>query len=248
MTATITPPPNVPKLARADPQVRLNDYCKALENYLTLPESTVDRIVFVENSDSDLTPLREIAASHDSGSRCEFIGFDGNDFPPEWGRAYGEFRLLDHAFATSSHLANATQVWKVTGRLRVANLPRLVTTAPSDYDLYCDLRSVPFIGDRLGGNHWMDMRVFSFTPDFFQRRFENYVPKIKKPRIGNPEKHLFAYVLSLRDEEKIQPRFRVQPRVRGVSAHLDRPYDSPRACVKNILRSAGRRVVPWLWL
>jgi hypothetical protein len=54
-------------------------------------------------------------------------------------------------------------LWKVTGRLRVLNLEKLIATAPERYDFYCDLRSVPLIGERLGGNHWMELRTFSCT-------------------------------------------------------------------------------------
>jgi hypothetical protein len=59
MTSTITPPPNVINLTRKDPKIRLNDYCEALRFYLGVPSKFIDRIVFIENSDTDLQVIND---------------------------------------------------------------------------------------------------------------------------------------------------------------------------------------------
>src|SRR3954471_4308953 len=70
LTATITPPPGVPILARTDPQLRLQDYIDALKFYLAVPNHVLDRIIFAENSGSDLSKLRALA--EESDKRVEF--------------------------------------------------------------------------------------------------------------------------------------------------------------------------------
>ena len=46
----------------------------------------------------------------------EVISFQRNDHPVEYGKAYGEFRLLDFAVATTELLGDGDVFWKVTGR------------------------------------------------------------------------------------------------------------------------------------
>ena len=59
MTATITPPKDALSLKRIDPNQRENDYAEALEYYLSIPEQYVNKIIFAENSNSDLQYLRQ---------------------------------------------------------------------------------------------------------------------------------------------------------------------------------------------
>src|SRR3981081_4398328 len=100
MTATITPPPVVTNLTRSDPVKRLLDYLWALEFYLQLPTEVLPRILFVENSGSDLSQIRELAARHPE-KKVEFISFEGLAYPPAFGRSYGETKLLDYAMDNS---------------------------------------------------------------------------------------------------------------------------------------------------
>src|SRR5271156_2862839 len=62
MTATITPH-DARNLARTDPVARLQDYHAALGFYLGLIDRPLHGIVFVENSDRDVTTLRQLVAS-----------------------------------------------------------------------------------------------------------------------------------------------------------------------------------------
>src|SRR4051812_36686201 len=104
LTATITPPPGATYLARTDPGARLRDYLWAFDFYVNLPNKVIGRIVFVENSGGDLSELRRLAEQHPE-KEIEFISFFGLDYPPEYGRGYGEFKLIDHAFDHSELLA-----------------------------------------------------------------------------------------------------------------------------------------------
>jgi hypothetical protein len=80
LTATITPPDNVPNLKRSNPTLRRNDYFEALKHYLELSDKVVDRI-FIENSQSDLSDLQELAKQIGKRKRVEFISFYGLDYP-----------------------------------------------------------------------------------------------------------------------------------------------------------------------
>ena len=158
LTATIRPPAGVPELQRTDPTERMNDYVRALSFYCSIRDTIIPRIVFIENSGFDLSPLSDVVSRADAAHRVEFLSFNGLDHPPRYGRGYGEFKLLDYAMDNSKTLANAgaaTILWKVTGRYRVLNIGRIVRTAPPNSDLYCDMRKWPV--------PWVDLRIFGCT-------------------------------------------------------------------------------------
>src|SRR3982074_3006340 len=154
MTATISPPGVVTNLVRTNPAQRLQDYLWALEFYLQLPTEILPRIVFVENSGSDLSQLGELAARHPE-KEVEFVQFDGLAYPPEYGRGYGETKLLDYAIDHSEIICRLNPddiIWKATGRLRLLNFAVMNSSAPMSFDLYCDFKNYPM--------RWVDMRFF----------------------------------------------------------------------------------------
>ena len=106
MTATIKPLVGIPELQRTDPLERMNDYMRALRFYCNVPETVIARIVFIENSESDLSPLHEVASSAKATHRVEFLSFNGLDYPPGYGRGYGEFKLVDYAMSHAHFLAD----------------------------------------------------------------------------------------------------------------------------------------------
>jgi len=162
LTATLRPPPGVS--ARADPAVRLEDYRIALRFYLAmLGRGELARLVFVDNSDSDLGTLQAEAEAVGLAACCEFISFSGLDYPTEYGYGYGEFRLLDHAM-THSRLIRALPdavVVKVTGRYVVRNLAALLRRLPPRFDVACDVRN--------RRKPWADTRVMAWTAGGYER-------------------------------------------------------------------------------
>lgn len=244
MTATVRPPAGMPGSVRMDSRVRLAEYCDALSFYLALPDSCIQGIVVLENSDADFSPLEEIYTASGSKKNVEFI-HTSSDYPPERGKGYGEFMMIDEGMAVSSMLRRAQHIWKVTGRLKVLNMEALVASAPDKYEIYADLRSVPLIGESLGGNHWVDLRVFSFAPaaydEFFRGQYGSaYVL----------EKFFFNEIkLRLdRGHAGLCCRFRVQPDLMGFSGHSNNSYQSPSYKIKTMMRSVARRLFPLLWL
>jgi hypothetical protein len=245
MTATITPPPDAVKLARRDPGQRMEDYRKALEFYLALPGELISRIVFVENSATDLGPLQEIAAGF-AQPRVEFISFHGLDFPPNYGRAYGEFKILDHAFSQSdsclARLDGGQRIWKATGRLRLTNIAAMIKRAPAKCDMYCDLRN--------RNGHWMDMRFYSFTVRGYQTILKGIAEQIREDQYGGLAAETLIYPLIHRHVASgaVAPRFNTQPRIAGVSGFENRDYsEGLKNNVKTYSRMVLRKVAPGVW-
>lgn len=247
MTATITPSSGMVNLQRRDPEVRLQDYCDALEFYLKMPDEYVDRVLFLENSGSDLSKLETLAKTIEHNKQVEFISFVG-EYDPKHGKGTGETQMLDYGLSHSRFLCETDIFWKVTGRLKVLNMAQLLKTAPAGYELYCDLRDVPLIGDALGGNRWMDLRVFSCTVRNYNQLMRGRALDFSSLHCS-PEKTIFEDVKNLMNTgEKVVPRFLVQPKIAGFSGFGNASYRSKSYIAKESLRQVTRLVAPWLWL
>lgn len=247
MTATITPPAGVPALQRTDPVQRLEDYRRALAFYLGLPSTTVDRIVFADNSAGDMSVLEQLVRERGAGKDVELVSFDGLDYPVEHGRGVGEVRLMQSALSRSRLLRALGEdgvFWKVTGRLRIRNLQRLVATAPQGAELYADFRRIP--------RHWVDTRVFACTPRAFRRLFWSRVGDMRQDVLAQagfsaPEQWLYGELLPERGDGLLVPRLRVEPLIEGYSGFGD-DYARPSRRLWSAVRGTSRRILPGLWI
>jgi hypothetical protein len=244
LTATISPPANCPDLQRKDPQVRLADYKEALLFYLSRSNKLIDRIIFVENSDSDLTPLSDAANAFQHGKRIEFLSFEGgNKFPPEYGKGYGEMLLLNYALETSQMLSTFDTIWKATGRLILSNIEDLIKHAPSNYEVYCDLHKSYKL---LSLDYFFDPRFYSFTLDGYNKYFKDHVVKLPCKHI----EHYFYEVLmpDVISNQRIYPRFFQQPMIKGFTGSLNSDYFTLRKKVQRFIQDVFRRTFPWIWI
>lgn len=247
MTATVTPPVGVPALSRTDPAERLEDYRLALSFYLDLPHAAVDRIVFADNSASDLAALEDLVRERGAGKDVELLSFDGLDYPVQHGRGVGEVRLMQTALARSrlmQALGDDRPFWKVTGRLRIRNLERLIATAPEDAELYADFRRIP--------RHWVDTRVFACTPRAFRRLFWPRVDDMRQDALAKagfsaPEEWLYGELLPERRDGLLVPRLRVEPMIEGYSGFGD-DYARASRRLWSTVRGTSRRMLPGLWI
>jgi hypothetical protein len=243
ITATIAPSAAMGETLRIDPDIRLADYSESLRWYLALPNDAIDRIVFLENSGFNLDSLKSLVKDA-SGKPVEFLS-TATDTPPGRGKGYAESLMIEEGLRRSQLLNESAIFWKVTGRLRVLNMPLMVRTAPKTFDLYCDLRNVPLIGESLGGNQWMETRLFATTKQAYQQLFGG--------RAGCDyviEKGFYRLVRAAMDEGAldIHPRFRRQPVLEGISGASGASYRSTSYRAKEAIRIAGRLLTPKLWL
>ena len=245
MSATLAPP--VAAVSRADPADRLGDYLEAMRYYLLLPNTVIDRILFVDNSHSDLTPMVELVRHLQHDKDVELISFEGNDHPHQRGKAYGEFKLMDYGLANTTLFGPEDIVWKTTGRLKFLNLIEMTDCCRKlHFDVLCDLHNVPWVGSGRWRNfHNMDLRVFAFRVraydailrDLWRTREEGFDAEFMYHRMRQAHQNL-----------SVIPRFPLQAKLQGISGRHLRDYRSGSQRAKDALRDVSRRIAPWLWL
>ena len=251
LTATIIPATLTGQTRIDDPDVRRGQYEDALRFYLALPRGLFSEVLFCENSGADLESLRAIAdGANPSGAAVRFLSFV-SDTPREYGKGHSELDILDRAWDLHvRHYPETTLVWKVTGRLRIANMAALVRSAPDGARVYLDLRLVPRPLRVFGVDRWADTRILAFSPSGYERYLLGKKMLVgTRPESTIVELELFpVFMEGLKEDARLHPRFRVQPVMVGVGAQSLKRYDDFPSRMKNRVRRLARRYIPGLWL
>jgi len=153
LTATIDPK-GVVFMQRSDPIVRENDYINSIKKWI---ENTSYPILFCENSGYN-SKIEEILKGY-VDRKTEFLQFNGQDFPRELGKGYGELQTIKYAIQHSNLVKGSDYVIKVNGRYFVKNIQTIVVPLFKDGDIYV-------MADLKRNLTWADARIFAFKPSF----------------------------------------------------------------------------------
>ena len=122
----------VPSTTIVDVDQRLKQYLQSID-YAITEYKTISKIVFCENTgfDYDYTSLKKKAIN--LGKTLEILSFKGdyNEIKQK-GKGYGEGEIIDYALKSSKTLIECEAFYKLTGRLIVANMDKIVATTLSD--------------------------------------------------------------------------------------------------------------------
>lgn len=250
LTATITPKSGVPNLKRTHPEDRLNDYAQALTFYLSQVGQACDGIIFVENSNSDISKLKDLVDSQNKTNAVEFIVFDGLDYPTHYDRGYGEFRLLDYGMSRSQLVKQSTDartiIWKVTGRYIVQNLAEIIATQPHEFDLYCHCRNYP--------KYWVDTYFMAWTPEGYETCLRDVYHRLKTNVPGIPQGIAAEELLRswleqrfIRNNVHVIRRFRRTPDLSGIRGADNKGYATDNQWKYTFRRNISR-LFPWIWI
>jgi hypothetical protein len=160
LTATVDPGETV-FVARRDPLQRLQDYKTTLRWWLR--NIATPAVIFCENSNYDLTEIREIIERHNPfNKKVEILTFDGRVHPPHLGKGYGEMKIIAYALKHSGLIGLDTRIVKVTGRYCVQNYAHILRSiiAERETEIFCDFR---------GSLSWCPSQIFCGTTAFFTR-------------------------------------------------------------------------------
>jgi hypothetical protein len=195
-----------------DPALRRSQYISTLNAWLEITDLP---IVFIENSGVDLSD--EIDKRH--SGRLEFLTFNGNDYPKDLGKGYGELKCIQHASQNSVLLKNCDFVFKVTGRLRVLNFERFVLCFRKNEDVFIFL-------DFKASLTFADSRIFGFRPAFLNDYLLKRQEEANDSRGIVFENILAKAALEAIVDGKTFQQLPVFPRIVGISGTDNRPYKS----------------------
>ena len=212
LTGTIAPATGMAYTALTDPQVRLQQYLRAIRYYLS---ATRLKIVFVENSGTDITAWfkKEI----DSG-RLEIYSYTETPDSIALGKGMGETNIISFAITHSPAIRDADQIIKITGRHVVKNIGKFTDEtllARADVIAMADLEK----GFTLSA-------FFIFRPSFFRERFMAYATNINDHK-GYYFEHALTHAIY--DLIRAGGQFRYPdslPRIRGISGTKNQPVKS----------------------
>jgi hypothetical protein len=201
---------------RVDTRQRLEDYASALERWIT-GQRAIQDIVVVENSGHPLDALQAVVDRHDgTGKRVELLSFQTTGYSASKGRSFGELDIIDTALRRSALLRGASHLAKVTGRVFVPNVDRIVAGLADDFDV---------VG-RLSHNlTWLDTVFVLFRAELLARRLLPFALAHVDDRAGQQIERVLARAClqAIADGCRWYP-FPAEPRLRGIRGIDGRPY------------------------
>ncbi len=242
LTATIEPPKNAKNLVVIDGNLRLQQYLTAFEFYLQLlSKEHFTHIVFVDNSGSDCSSIIQLVDKYNLAQQVEVISFNGLDYPANYGRGYGEFKLVEYAMRNSNILLTAVDsaaIWKITGRYIVANLSLIIEKSPKKADFYCHCRNYPL--------HWMDLYILKWNKSAYNSFLANIYMRLKEGEDAESSEQKFRKIVDANlININIIKRFNIIPLLIGVRGYDNQPYQNT---FKYQLRSIANTLLPFLWI
>ena len=247
MTATITPAANA-QVRRSSPQMRLDDYKRALRFWLSYPHPAAERILFLENSGADLGELRAIAENENPQRReVEFLSLPAREIPAGTNYGYAEMQTLDEGLALSKLRLATTHMIKVTGRLTFPALgkalDRLADARPSPFELMIDCHKLGIF--RRG----YDARVqlFACSHDFYDRVLCGANREMNSTDVRLLEHLIYRKVIPFKGQQGYSLRFPCNIDPVGYFGFKNRRYDSPRGAIPRSLRGLLRIIAPGYW-
>ena len=243
MTATIQPSPRADVL-RADPVLRLADYQQALRFWLGETHPCADRILFLENSSSDLSSLQAIAERENPAHKLvEFLSIPASPIPEGFNYGYSEMELLDAGLDRSELRRETTHMIKTTGRLIFPSLSDAIERLPTAPELLIDCRRFPW------PRHGADARVqlFAASHAYYDRHLRGSQRSMNATTLRLLEQLIYARVIGTQGQPGVYLRFPCNIDPIGYSGFKGRSYQSLGQRFDQLTRAFLRRVAPGYW-
>ncbi|MCC9166152.1 hypothetical protein [Pontibacter harenae] len=211
LTGTIDPQ-NMIFTKITDKDFRKNQYIDSIKFWL---KETKCKIIFVENSNNDISPYFEDALN---SFRLEILCFNGNTYSREVGKGYGELLCIEYALKNSKILKTSNFVFKITGRHKVLNFLPF-------FERYDKNKDLDLLLDFNKNLTFCDSRIFGFTPVFFYDYLYKYKNSLNDTN-GVYFEHILAKasLIAISQGLKYLP-FPSSPKIKGISGSNNIKYD-----------------------
>lgn len=213
ITGTIRPTNLVTQLKIRNEEERLFQYLESLKFFIESKAFT--KIIFCENSNygaGGLAALEEMA--RDNGVKLEILSFQGDIQQVErQGKGYGEGEILDYVFDHSDLVEREPFFIKITGRMKVMNIQKLVSVMKPEKSYF----NIPNSTLRT----LYDTRIYGMPTEQFKRCFREVYHKVWDNQ-GIYLEHI--YTQTLKENGIKVTNFPRYPRIVGISGSTGGSY------------------------
>lgn len=168
--------------ALADPQQREQQYLDALSWFIR--DSPLTKIIVCDNSGYRYSSsLSELAATYHK--QLELLSFNGNNaLIQQYGKGYGEGEIMEFVMKHSRLLQEAEGFLKVTGRLKVINIDKVLlrSKASENYFMPVSLLRPRFLVPK-AARPCVEVRVYYVTKTFFREVLLNTYKEVSDDHI-----------------------------------------------------------------
>ncbi len=206
----------IPSTTIIDTNDRLSQYLKSIDYAITHYES-IPEIVFCENTNFtyDYTSLKEKAIN--KGKKLEVISFSGDYISiKQKGKGFGEGEIIQYALNNSKLLEKCDAFIKLTGRLIVTNMDRIVATTTTD----CSFIYHPKMIYQMPVDH-IETFLYKADKKFYIQHLIDAHQEVDESRFRYLE-HIFYERLSNFNLRS----FNLHPNISGLSGTSGNPYES----------------------
>lgn len=226
LTGTICPARETEFLALRDEEERLRQYEESIRFFLNT--KTFSKIIFCENSNYGAEKLSYLTKeAKEQNTLLEILSFQGDSGKTRLhGKGYGEGEIMKYIFENSRLLAQEDTFVKVTGRLKVDNIGKIVSKIKAGQCYF----NIPNRTHR----EMYDTKIYVMTTEMFRSLFLDAYDKVMDSKGIYLERVYTALIGEHGIKVKNFPRF---PRVTGVSASTgaDYVYTEWKCKIKDIL-------------
>jgi len=217
-------PNGMPFTLLTDISERQKQYVDAIHYYIN---NTDYRIVFCENSNTDISPLFK-----NEQGRLEILTFAGNQ-DKQRGKGYGETEIIEYALHQSSFIQDACIIIKITGRLIVTNICQILKSLNYKHD---------FVTCLFHSNlKFADSRIICGTTSFYKEFLKN------KGCLNDSEGIFFEHVLAstVLDSSICFIPFSEEPLITGISGTTGELY---KDVTTNKKKTVSYKTYSWIQL
>ena len=164
-------------VALTSAEERLKQYEETISLYIT--DSFFENIVFVENSGFPFDERKYVILADSYNKKFEFLYMNLTNKQIQnmkaRGKSYGESLLIDYAINNSNIISRAEEVYKVTGRVFVANSRRILEKRRIGLTEAICNNAPKFTKTNMLWTNWIHTEFIKFTKtDYFNYWNENW--------------------------------------------------------------------------
>ncbi|WP_300563423.1 hypothetical protein [uncultured Acetatifactor sp.] len=212
ITATIKPVNGVYSLTVVDRDIRKRQYIDSLKYAIDYYD--IERIIFCENSksvDKEIYSIKKYA--EERNKKLEILSFQGDaQMILQKGKGYGEGEILKYAIDNSKLIEKEDYIIKLTGRLTVSNLDKIIKMATKQ-EMFINKLSIK--------GKVADTRLYIVKKDIYEKVFADIYLEIDDKEKKTMEALFYNQIL--RENLKVSS-FGTYPEIIGISGSTGEEY------------------------